>query len=324
MKTLARLRPRISALAALAISAVGLTVSLTVPASAASWTSYPTATGPRLCTSTRVYGNINYQTCLDYSTFSRSSVRAITFVHAVGAGYASVSGSMTTSSGALAYSCANSYFSAGLSRACASSWKTVTAVNSNNTNVSINGSSALRLKVVQGRPGGKKQETNNYCGVAVIQAALLRMGFTGRAQSTIANYVWTNWLGMTLPSKMDDGLNVYMGSASYKYVQYDRSSTNDSIVQMAASISRNRPTPLLVRPHDLPGGGGGLHPLTRHWLLVDGYAGTISPSGALVTDRVSYWDPWTTETSTLTPNQLAYAAISAGYSSVGQITYVSS
>ncbi|MEI2820910.1 MAG: hypothetical protein V9E81_12155 [Marmoricola sp.] len=85
MKTLARLRPRISALAALAISAVGLTVSLTVPASAASWTSYPTATGPRLCTSTRVYGNINYQTCLDYSTFSRSSVRAITFVHAVGA-----------------------------------------------------------------------------------------------------------------------------------------------------------------------------------------------------------------------------------------------
>ena len=73
MKTLARLRPRISALAALAISAVGLTVSLTVPASAASWTSYPTATGPRLCTSTRVYGNINYQTCGPLRSYTPSA-----------------------------------------------------------------------------------------------------------------------------------------------------------------------------------------------------------------------------------------------------------
>lgn len=287
-----------------ALSATALllgVVGTAAPAQAVtrSWSTY-FAYGDN-CTLYHSAGNAHYALCIQRSG---GYARAIAYVQTVGAAKVSVTLRSAAGSYANSWGCTTLSMVAGQNRTCVGDWYTPTLpTHSAGASFVINGVAQSSLGVVTIRNiWGTPQEKDNWCGPGAMKASLNAMNTAGSVtQSTLALQSDTDWLG-TWPSDVAHTMNFYV--ATHKYVSaYEDKMT--SLNRIAVGTRAGRPSLLVVRPQDLPGGSGG-YSRFRHWISIYGYA----TRGGMV-ERMPYFDPANARTGELDLNQFVRAADSA-------------
>ncbi|TDB72830.1 C39 family peptidase [Micromonospora sp. KC723] len=272
-----------------------LTTFIVLPtpaAQAGTWGAYPTSTGKRTCSSTRVWNGAAHQVCLEFNS-ARIQVRAIAFINP--SAYTNFQVNMRLWFGndgvSVPQSCPT--MTGNSPRACWTGWTTLRLpyVVADAT-FGIAGQWMLPLRALDMKLSAKIQETSTYCGPAAVQTVLATIGASAPSQSVLADRMATDTFGLTLPGALSPAINAYAGAPDYRG-QY-QSSTPEGLDagmrEIVESLSRGRPAIVLVRAGSLPWSNAS--PYYRHYVVIHGYGGWQHPDVGYVPTNFNVLDPW--------------------------------